>query len=615
MEHGFRRRLTELRKLEKQVTLSVGHRKWIATLAMTIVALAPVCKGHAQAAPNPPTLTFVNGTPVSSSSTGVNQFTGLPMTSDGWTDLLAMYQDPNYYNDSRIIYVSSSQGNDSTAQTYSPGDTAVGSNPFQPAGAIKPFATISAGENQLRDGYPDILLLKRGDEFTSGTVGGRYSGRSQHEPMIFSSYGSGPRPILSKGGNEIQVITDPSNTAYRYLVFADFELYDAEKDPNSPRFLGPNQPLSGVKLVAPVEDVLLEDLYIRFGGIVADTGVRIQNLAVRRCVIVDNYSTNSHAQGIYANNVDNLLIEENVFDHDGWNDQVTGGGATIYNHNAYLQYTNTGVVFRGNISARASSHGVHQRSGGLNEDNLYLQNPLVQFGYSKGTSGNYGPFSGTFQNNVILDSRDIDSSNRRAIGLVLACLRNATITNNIVAHQRTGTGGARGINYDNAGTSCISADGVAITNNIVYDWTSSAGSMGTNFQSQTGLTYGNMTIKGNQLDQPSGTIISIPSSSIGAFSVSNNTFYGSNAFSPGSTFATWEATLSSTSDSFQDPQWADPARDLQSYMTSIGVPSTGYQDALSKFLSTARQQTKGNWLTAYTADAVDKYIRAGFVHK
>jgi hypothetical protein len=56
----------------------------------------------------------------------------LPLDDDGWSSLKPAA-------DSRLIYVSDSDGDDGTAVVYRPGDPAVGNDPLKPTGAIKPF--------------------------------------------------------------------------------------------------------------------------------------------------------------------------------------------------------------------------------------------------------------------------------------------------------------------------------------------------------------------------------------------------------------------------------------------------------------------------------------------
>lgn len=97
------------------------------------------------------------------SAQDAHDFTELPMTFDGWTDLKAMFKDSSYYNDSRIVYVSITE-DDSTAQYYEPGDEIVGNDPFLLLETPNAYQTMTAAYEQLRDGYPDIMLLKRGDD-------------------------------------------------------------------------------------------------------------------------------------------------------------------------------------------------------------------------------------------------------------------------------------------------------------------------------------------------------------------------------------------------------------------------------------------------------------------
>ena len=60
---------------------------------------------------------------------------------------------------------------------------------------------------------------------------------------------------------------------------------------------------------------------------------------------------------MYTKHVEGLLIEENVFDHNGWAPDVEESAcATMYNHNLYL--TANDLVVRGNVIARAASIGI-----------------------------------------------------------------------------------------------------------------------------------------------------------------------------------------------------------------------------------------------------------------
>ena len=85
-------------------------------------------------------------------------------------------------NDTRIIYVSSSKGNDQYLGTSS----------------SKPKRTIAAALSAVRGGHPDWVLLARGDTWhESLTV---KEGRSRAEPFVVATYGNETaRPMLKTG--------------------------------------------------------------------------------------------------------------------------------------------------------------------------------------------------------------------------------------------------------------------------------------------------------------------------------------------------------------------------------------------------------------------------------
>ena len=71
-----------------------------------------------------------------------SNFTRPQQDANGWSILTPSA-------DSRLIYVASG-GNDSTAQPYLPSDAAIGSDPYNPSGAILPYATITADRKSTR---------------------------------------------------------------------------------------------------------------------------------------------------------------------------------------------------------------------------------------------------------------------------------------------------------------------------------------------------------------------------------------------------------------------------------------------------------------------------------
>ena len=125
----------------------------------------------------------------------------LPRDSHGFTILTPSA-------DSLVVYVSESQGNDQNNCSYLKSEL-IG-DVFNPSGTTRgplaPCKTLDRGYSFLRNLKPDYLLLKKGDTWRGESInvgggGGGHSlqGRSASEPIVFSSYGVGARPMFYGG--------------------------------------------------------------------------------------------------------------------------------------------------------------------------------------------------------------------------------------------------------------------------------------------------------------------------------------------------------------------------------------------------------------------------------
>jgi hypothetical protein len=331
--------------------------------------------------------------------------------------------------------------------------------------------TIAKGVSLLRHGYPDWLLLKKGDTWTNEVFGWiRQSGRSAREPMLISSYGTGPRPLIKTRFNGAEPAIGSFGGAGRggdFLALVGIEFYAHTRDPVSSDFItsgiGQNVNGSGAFFLNPSRWLLIEDCKFSFytTNLVFEGGTA-QYLALRRNIVVDAYSTNSHSSGLLANNVIISLIEENVFDHNGWNDSVSGAAATIFNHNIYLQgvaYDPKSVsgpaILKGNIVANASSHGAQLRAGGTVTNNLFVRNPL----------GLLILPPSTVNDNVFMSGNDITASLPRGFGIeVNPGTGPNQITNNILAHEDSSRPFGHGIILE-AGTAQT-----VVRKNIIFQW-------------------------------------------------------------------------------------------------------------------------------------------------
>jgi len=148
----------------------------------------------------------------------------LPVHEDGWTILKPSA-------DSRIMFVSSSEGDDATGKTYGPGDPDVGKDPFHPVGPVKPFKTIAAGMAEARAERPDWVLLKRGEVWLA-PLGSLPNGRSQQEPFLVSAYGTAAeRPLLKGSSPSVHIGSSKAGT--HYVAVVSVEVYPSWLDPES----------------------------------------------------------------------------------------------------------------------------------------------------------------------------------------------------------------------------------------------------------------------------------------------------------------------------------------------------------------------------------------------
>jgi hypothetical protein len=367
----------------------------------------------------------------------------LPRDTAGWTVL-----EPSA--DSRLVYVSDSMGSDGNS----------GLSPDQPV------KTIARAESLLRDGRPDWMLLKRGDTWTNqslGTWGKR--GRSESERMVITSYGDGPRPLLRTGSSDGMTVWRASIDTYSHLAITDLHLQAHTWDGTGG---GPGSNPAGIKWHRPGENLLIENNHFEgFANNITvqsvDNNRRFHNLEVRRNIIVDAFAKNqsfdggSHSQGLYTSNVDGVLVEQNVFDHNGWNDEVDGAGPTIFNHNLYIQYDNWNLEVRDNIIARASAHGLQARPGGIVDGNLFVDNSLAAFL----ADGDGDPTDNLAIDNVLTMpslKRHYPDGFYRAAGLSMMNHDGAEAIRNLIVHGPGGRNPLTGMN------------GVADIDNIIYKW-------------------------------------------------------------------------------------------------------------------------------------------------
>ncbi|MCC5821682.1 MAG: hypothetical protein LAT64_00165 [Phycisphaerales bacterium] len=497
--------------------------------------------------------------------------------ADGWTVL-----QPS--EDTRFVFVSSSEGNDQNS----------GRSPAQPV------RTIARAKELIRDGYPDWMLLKRGDVWNEGLGSWRASGRSNTERSVIASYGDSddrPKLILT----DISGIIAPyqQDTSHVAIVGIHFE---SNRTDSSPR---------GIRWLSTGKDLLVEDCYI--GGFkdnvtIEGQGDGFSDVIFRRNIVVDAWSISSHSQGLFINRTENILIEENVIDHNGWNPNIAGANPTGFNQNVYVQTSTENTTFVGNITARASGAGAQLRNGGIARHNLFYANPMpLRFGYNSSSNGNSGNASGEVKFNTVVGGPLSNPNAGSSFGIWLERLDGVEVMHNVITTNQSGESNIWGFSLHG-----FARNGI-ITNNVVYGWNDASGAGG-QFLRSAANAESTLLIKDNIwfLTAPSYQLFRIDHPS--NFHFVNNRFANlpatQDAFriqgNSRINFNQWSGLAMVNGDQLQATSFVDPGRNLKDYAQHLG-----FTDEVA-FLEAARQLSRRNWRPELTAEAASAWIRAGY---
>ena len=191
-------------------------------------------------------------------------------------------------------------------------------------------------------------------------------------------------------------------------------------------------------------------------------------------------------QGLFSHSTEGLLIEGNIFHHNGWEDDYLPDGSieggvspNQFNHNVYLQWNTTDVTYRDNISSQSSSVGAQLRGGAYAEDNLFLDNNVAV----NTLGGNYKDF-GYVGNYTFFADNVITSAGYKTAPAIGAKNWGAdnkgletTWLDNIVAHLANPDDPAELAAKPTAGYATSTAGGsVVYDDTTVLNWTGADGS-------------------------------------------------------------------------------------------------------------------------------------------
>lgn len=520
-----------------------------------------------------------------------SEFTpGRPIGPDGWTTF-------QLGAGARVIYVSSSMGdNNNSGLTEN-----------------APVRTISHALWLMRDGMGDWVLLKRGDTFRE-TVNWGKSGKSLMEPSVLGAYGDGPRPQIvtdSRIGIRVSPGTPKKHVAFVGLHIRE-ETWQGQQLPEEP---------VGISWVSDGEDLLIEDCKIEGYG----TNVYLQgfpgvlkNLKVRRNVLVDpkRPSPDNGSVNLYTAYYDGSLVEENVMD---MSEATLAAGWHMSQHFYMGENQPSRNVVRRNIARNAGRCNLMTRSGGLIENNLSIRGAM---GFALGIQNATNLPTGTFADNVVIESRNNSNGQPLGIGFFIAAGESATLVRNLIIH------GTDGLDHRAIHIESAHVRSTLIQDNVIHDWIGS-NSFGPGVQTlDIGADpIGMITITNNIVNQPGRARmvwLDNPAWPVQQFMrTSGNKFYSQTPanqwfarWSEDYSLDQWRPLASDTTSIAQAAQFPNPSVNIASYMSTLSTAPSGgslrVQAAAEQLMQLARQQSRFNWRPDLNAAAINAHLRAGF---
>jgi len=506
--------------------------------------------------------------------------------------------------DSKVVFVSASTGNDNN-DGLSP-DT--------------PVATLTKAAALVRDGYNDFMLLKRGDRWRDEELGRFKSGRDASHPLVIASYGeSTQRPRIEVNTHFI----NHNGKERSFVSLLGLNIISFPKIPGDPAYDGSTG--GGLRYVGGGSGLLIEDSHFTYGELVFQSygGLNYDGIEVRRSIIEKSYHVNTCNQsskyrpsGIYASHVHNLTIEENLLDHNGWNEDVETACSSMYNHNLYLNAH--GLIIKNNLITRASSMGIKMRSDetyGATDihilDNVFTEGEI---GISIG-GNNHEPHrfrDVSIKGNVFSQIGYTMPSGRTLSWLIdVQDNETTTISDNYLLHHATWSTNPYGVQLSSSTLVDIN-----VTNNLFYGLKSRSlqakveGSWGN--LSVTDNTFVDMEHGGNLIEHYNGSLSDVEYSG-NRYASMNSTFIWTKNTEEldddkglAVSFEQWRSTAENNATQFT-PNYVDPQRTIGSYAATLGLSAS-----TPAFINEARKQNRLTWRTPYTAQAVKGYITDGF---
>jgi hypothetical protein len=513
---------------------------------------------------------------------------------------------------SRIVYVSSSTGNDAN-------------NGYSATSAKR---TLAAAKALMRNGFPDRMLLKEGDVWNESFGNWDKSGYSKAAPMVISYFrnlgatGGVNRPRINVPGQTGKGIGMWGNVPVKHLIINGLYFYG--QNWNGVPDAQHSDIAEGIAIHAPTENIIIS--YNKFenlghGVVLTNSGIK-KNTGFFRNIFNENYVVGIASRGaaIYAQSCAGLRAEENIFRSSGHSaaNPETETGQLIYRRAIYGQSDigSTGTNCNGmkwfrNITFDNASNDQF-RAGGVVIGNVWIKNAMG-FLIGGGMTPQGGGVHATAMYNVITEGRDMPPSNypvghlnyhdhRRGWGLSLDNVSDGNVRENILTINNGTLPSGIHASEKNSGVR-----NVTFTGNIIHNW--KAGMSVNGSVTNLGLQFIGNKVK---LNDSASTFRfqnqSLLSGITGSGNLAMNTQTNGNNVQVGNNVTNLSALgLGQTG----NPNFPNPSVSVGGYMATLGFQTS--QQNSDAFINAAIANSKPEaWDDRFLAIKVVNHFRAGF---
>lgn len=511
------------------------------------------------------------------------------------------------------VYVSSSQGSDANDGTT-------------PKTAL---ATIQAGYNQLRDGFPDQLLLNRRDIwYNTPVLVWQKNGENSLNPILIGAYTTGVMPPNTD--TRPTIIVDANNgtgwfygqTKFSNLAIQSLRIIcsgyrqqnvriDPSRKPNGIVVNGNGN--SGIYL----EDVYLEGFCSNI-EVLPDDGPSpflFTQITVNRCVLINPWENNNGCANFYCQGTNGVAFYETAFINLKSNDALTSNWGTasgcLMSHHIYFNEFSSGLIVSGCILYNSRTNQTN-RGGGSSYENL-----CVRGGQGLNFACAWGDFPYNCINNVVTETRNHWNGQSLGQGIILANSSGCIVSNNLLANATDGLDN-QAIRLEKPFTAGT------ISGNVGYKWpiVTNNDDCYLSFNTQP---VGPLVVVNNLWEcDIAGRVIYTAFDGfwwVSGVTSGNFTYQNNQYWNDGSTNYVFQYTFAGVNYTYAQwkTQWEPSATSgVKSFFDSTRTVGTYYQNVLGGsnntdlFMSGVAKMCSGNWNSGYMAKSVNDYMRVGF---